>query len=98
LNSSTSNGELERLARAVDGGEGGHHDDHRLRRLLAHRAQQLDAADVGHLHVRDQQFVTAPLHRFQRLAPVRDDRDLVAFAPEDQVEQLPHTPLIIRDQ
>ena len=61
-------------------------------------AQHLDAAQVGHLDVGDQQIDRLALEQLDRRAAVLGEQHFVALAPQHDRQQLPHRPLIVDDE
>ena len=102
--------DVERLAQVVAGAEP-HRFDRRLGRGerrdhdaedvlvdLLRGAQHVDAAQVGHLDVGDQQVDRLALQRVDGGAAVLGEQHLVAFAAQHDRQQLPHRSLIVDDE
>ena len=102
--------DVERLAQVVaraethrfDGGVGRRerrdHDAEDVLIDLLRGAQHVDAAQIGHLDVRDQQIDRLALEQIDRRAAVVGEQHFVAFAPQHDREELPHRPLIVHDE
>ena len=61
-------------------------------------SQHLDATDVGHTDVREQQIHPVALQDVDRLRPIGGHRHVVAVAPKHDAQHLPHRWLIVDDE
>ena len=102
--------DVERLAQVVAGAEphgldGGfrrrERRDHDAEDVLVdplRRAQHFDAAQVGHLDVRDQQIDRLALQGVDGRPAVLGEQHLVALAAQHDRQQLAHRPLVVDDE
>ena len=102
--------DVERLAQVIagaephrfDGGlgrrEGRDHDAEDVLIDVLRRAQHVDAAQVGHLDVRDQQVHRLALEQVDRRAAVLGEQHFVSLAAQHDRQQLAHRPLIVDDE
>ena len=84
--------------RRLRGAEGGHDDDHGLRRRRLDVAQDLDAVSVGELDVRDDEVHRAPGQHRGGHRPALRGQHLEAFLAEHDREQLAHGLLVVDHQ
>ncbi len=90
--------EPHRFHGRVGGGKRRDHDPQDVLIDLLGGAQHVDAAQVRHLDVGDQDVDRLPLERLDGRAAVLGQQHVVAFAPKDNRQQLPHRPLIVHHQ
>ena len=90
--------EAHRLHRAFGGRKRRDHDAEDVLVDPLGGAQDLDAADVGHLDVGDQDVDRFLLERGDRALAVLGEQHLVALAPQEDGEHLPHRSLVVHDE
>ena len=90
--------EAHRFDRALGGGKRGNHDAEDVLVDPLGRAQHLDAADVRHLDVGDQDVHGLFLEQRDGARAVLGEQDFVAFAPEHDGQQLAHRALVVHDE
>src|SRR5205085_7764441 len=90
--------ELEGAARGFDRREGGDHNHHRFGRDFADAGQQVDAVDVRHLDVGDDQVVDVLPDQIERAHAVFCRMHGVAFALQHEFQQFAHAALVVDDQ
>ena len=88
----------ESLAGGVHIGEGGHHNEFDVGLEFARGAQQLDAAHVRHLNVRDHHVGSLLAQEGHRLAPVLSHPHGMSVALEKMRQELTHAEFVIDDE
>src|SRR6185503_9412811 len=78
----------------------GEHDDRRVRglRVAAKPVRDLEAVDPRHHHVQQDQVGTQAPGLLERFLPVRCDRDLVARAPEVDLDEPGDVRIVVDDE
>ena len=89
--------ELESASRRLDSRKRGNHNHHGFGRDFAHAGQQIDAVDVGHLDIGDDQVVDVLPDKVKRARAVFCRMHGVAFALEHEFQQFAHAALVIDD-
>jgi hypothetical protein len=84
-----------RLDRRLGGSKGRNHDPENVLIDFLGRAQHVDAAQVRHLDIRDQQVDRFALEQADGGAAVLGEQHIVAFAPQHDGQQLAHRALIV---
>ena len=90
--------EAHRFNRGVGRRERRDHDPENVLIDFLRGTQHVDAAQVRHLDVRDQQVDRLALEQIDGRAAVVGEQHLVAFAPQHDRQELPHRPLIVHDE
>ena len=89
---------LHRLDGRLDRAEPRHDDGQHRDALFEDALDQLEAAHVGHLQVRDHQVVAAPVQLLDGLRAVLDGVDHVAFHGQEVGQDLADDLLVVDDQ
>ena len=87
-----------RVDGAVDGPVGGHQDDEGRGLQLEDLAQQLDAVEVGHLQVGEDDVEGAALGGLEGLAAVAGGGGLVALRLQDHLQDVALAALVVDDE
>jgi hypothetical protein len=87
--------ESHRFDRCFRGCERGDHDPQNVLVDLFRGTQHIDAAQIRHLDVGDQQIDRLTLQRIDCRTAVVRQHDLVAFPPQDNRQQFAHRSLIV---
>jgi hypothetical protein len=90
--------EAHRFDRGLGRGEGGDHDAEDVLVDLLRGTQDVDAAEIGHLDVRDQDVDRLAPEQIDRGAAVLGQQHFVALAPQHDLQHLAHRALIVDDQ
>ena len=90
--------ELDSADRGVDGAEAGHDDDEGRGLDLADLAQQIQAVEIRHLHVRDHDVDATFLHALDPIPAARSGFDHEALVLELLLHPLAHVGVVVDHQ
>jgi hypothetical protein len=88
----------ERLDAAGHAGIAGHHHHDRVLERAQGRLENLQAGNLGHVEVHEDDVELAPLDRLERLFAAADEGDVVAIHLEDAGATLPQCALIVHHE